>query len=215
MWRPNGGKSRACRPIRRVTDSSMGPLSFTDSPMIVLSPTTVLVGFTDLFGQLTPRRSFSIGQGHQDLAAYPNHDPTGWGMVPSMVHGWGLVVCTYCAAEDCSATLVEITDELGNLPFGQLIAFSVLPLSSSHSGSLGGTVLLRGTDRRLADYSFPRRLIHSLQGFAYGNEGRSMSFRLLAKLNSVIYRIPFLFLFSPICSVLRLSVYAYTKTSNT
>uniref|UniRef100_M1BTK0 Uncharacterized protein n=1 Tax=Solanum tuberosum TaxID=4113 RepID=M1BTK0_SOLTU len=43
--------------------------------------------------------------------------------------------------------LVEIADELGDPPFGQLIAFSVLPLASSYSGSLGGTVLLRGTDR--------------------------------------------------------------------
>uniref|UniRef100_M1DWF2 Uncharacterized protein n=1 Tax=Solanum tuberosum TaxID=4113 RepID=M1DWF2_SOLTU len=42
----------------------------------------------------------------------------------------------------------------------QLIAFSVFPLASSHSGSLGGTVLLRGIDRRLADCLFPRRLIH-------------------------------------------------------
>uniref|UniRef100_M1D965 Uncharacterized protein n=1 Tax=Solanum tuberosum TaxID=4113 RepID=M1D965_SOLTU len=60
---------------------------------------------------------------------------------------------------------------------GSSIAFSVLPLASSHSGSLGGTVLLRETNRRLADYSFPRLLIHFLQGFAYWNEGRFMSFR--------------------------------------
>uniref|UniRef100_M1DQA9 Uncharacterized protein n=1 Tax=Solanum tuberosum TaxID=4113 RepID=M1DQA9_SOLTU len=78
---------------------------------------------------------------------------------------------------DCFATLVEIADELGDPPFGQLIAFSVLPLASSHSGSLGSTVLLRGTDWRLADCSFPRLLIHFLQGFAYYNEGRFMSFR--------------------------------------
>ncbi|KAG5615011.1 hypothetical protein H5410_014835 [Solanum commersonii] len=38
-------------------------------------------------------------------------------------HGW-----LYCAAEDCSATLVKISN--------------VLPLASSHSRSLGGTVLL-------------------------------------------------------------------------
>uniref|UniRef100_M1DIC6 Uncharacterized protein n=1 Tax=Solanum tuberosum TaxID=4113 RepID=M1DIC6_SOLTU len=56
-----------------------------------------------------------------------------------------------CAAEDCSVTLVEIADELGDPPFGQLIAFSVLPLASLHSGSLGSTVLLRGTDRRPAE----------------------------------------------------------------
>uniref|UniRef100_M1DUK3 Integrase core domain containing protein n=1 Tax=Solanum tuberosum TaxID=4113 RepID=M1DUK3_SOLTU len=56
-----------------------------------------------------------------------------------------------CAVEDCLATLVEIADELGDPSFGQLIAFSVLPLASSHSGSLGDTVLLRGTDWRLAD----------------------------------------------------------------
>uniref|UniRef100_M1DTT2 Uncharacterized protein n=1 Tax=Solanum tuberosum TaxID=4113 RepID=M1DTT2_SOLTU len=109
-----------------------------------------------------------------------------------------------CAAEHCSATLVEIADELGDPPFGQLISFSVLPLTSSHFGSLGGTILLRGTDRRLADCPFPRLLIHFLHGFAYWNEGRFMSFRRLAKLNSAIRRIPFLVLFSPICSVLRL-----------
>uniref|UniRef100_M1DDU6 Uncharacterized protein n=1 Tax=Solanum tuberosum TaxID=4113 RepID=M1DDU6_SOLTU len=53
----------------------------------------------------------------------------------------------HCAAEDCSATLVEIADELGDPPFGQLIAISFLPLASSHFGSLGGTVPLRGTNR--------------------------------------------------------------------
>uniref|UniRef100_M1DBI6 Isopentenyltransferase n=1 Tax=Solanum tuberosum TaxID=4113 RepID=M1DBI6_SOLTU len=121
----------------------------------------------------------------------------------------------HCAAEDCSATLVEIADELGDPPFGQLIAFSVLPLASSHSGSLRGTVLLRGTDRRPADCSFPCLLIHFLQGFAYWNKGRLMSFRLLAKLNSAIRKIPFLVLFSPICSVLLLSVHGSIKTSNT
>uniref|UniRef100_M1D9L1 Uncharacterized protein n=1 Tax=Solanum tuberosum TaxID=4113 RepID=M1D9L1_SOLTU len=120
-----------------------------------------------------------------------------------------------CAAEHCSVTLVEITDELGDPPFGQLIAFSILPLASSQSRSLGGTVLFRGTDRLLADFSFPRLLIHFLQGFAYWNEGRFMSVQRLAKLNSAIRRIPFLVLFSPICSVLRLSVHAFTKTSNT
>uniref|UniRef100_M1BYY5 Uncharacterized protein n=1 Tax=Solanum tuberosum TaxID=4113 RepID=M1BYY5_SOLTU len=78
---------------------------------------------------------------------------------------------TNCAAEDYSTTLVEIADELGDPPLGQLIAFSVLHLASSHSGSLGGTVLLRGTDRRLADCSFPRLLIHFLQAFTYWNEG--------------------------------------------
>uniref|UniRef100_M1DYX4 Uncharacterized protein n=1 Tax=Solanum tuberosum TaxID=4113 RepID=M1DYX4_SOLTU len=105
-----------------------------------------------------------------------------------------------CAAEHWSATLVEIDDELGDSPFGQLIAFSVLPLASSHSGSLGGTVLLHETNRRLADCSFPRLLIHFLQGFAYWNEGRFMSFQRLAKLNSMICRIPilvFLALFAP------------------
>uniref|UniRef100_M1DKZ8 Integrase core domain containing protein n=1 Tax=Solanum tuberosum TaxID=4113 RepID=M1DKZ8_SOLTU len=73
--------------------------------------------------------------------------------------------------KDCSVTLVGFADELGDLPFGQLIVFSILPLASSHSGSLGGTVLLHGTDRRLADCSFPRLLIHFLQGFAYWNDG--------------------------------------------
>ncbi|KAG5605884.1 hypothetical protein H5410_027376 [Solanum commersonii] len=68
----------------------------------------------------------------------------------------------YCAAADCLAILVEIADTLGDPPFGQLIAFSVLPLASSHSGSLGGTVLLRRTDRQLLLSSpfdpFPSRL---------------------------------------------------------
>uniref|UniRef100_M1DBB0 Uncharacterized protein n=1 Tax=Solanum tuberosum TaxID=4113 RepID=M1DBB0_SOLTU len=108
-----------------------------------------------------------------------------------------------CAAEDCLETLVEIADELGDPPFGQLIAFSVLPLASSYSGSLGGRVLLCGTDRLPADCFFPRLLIHFLQGFMYWNEGPLMSFRRLTKLNSTIRRIPFLVLFSPICSVLR------------
>uniref|UniRef100_M1DJE5 Uncharacterized protein n=1 Tax=Solanum tuberosum TaxID=4113 RepID=M1DJE5_SOLTU len=52
----------------------------------------------------------------------------------------------WIVAEDCSATLVEIANELSDLPFGQLIAFSVFPLASLHSGSLGGTVLIRGTN---------------------------------------------------------------------
>ncbi|KAG5595022.1 hypothetical protein H5410_036254 [Solanum commersonii] len=104
-----------------------------------------------------------------------------------------------------------MVDEFGDPPLGQLITFSVLPLAFSHSGSLGGTVLLRETDRRLTDFTFPRILIHFLQGFAYWNKGRFMSFRRLAKLNLVIHIIPFLVLFSPICSVLRLSVHASTK----
>uniref|UniRef100_M1DZW6 Uncharacterized protein n=1 Tax=Solanum tuberosum TaxID=4113 RepID=M1DZW6_SOLTU len=108
-----------------------------------------------------------------------------------------------------------MADELGDPPFGHLIAFSVLLLASLHSGSLGGTVLLRRTDRRLADCSFPRLLIHFFQGFAYWNEGRFMSFWRLAKLKSAIRMIPFLVLFSPICSVFGLSVHASTKTSNT
>uniref|UniRef100_M1DGC4 Uncharacterized protein n=1 Tax=Solanum tuberosum TaxID=4113 RepID=M1DGC4_SOLTU len=70
-------------------------------------------------------------------------------------------------AEDRLATLVEIADELGDPPFNQLIAFSVLPSTSLYSGSLGGIVLLRGNNRRLADCSFPRLSIHFLQGFAY------------------------------------------------
>uniref|UniRef100_M1DNA1 Uncharacterized protein n=1 Tax=Solanum tuberosum TaxID=4113 RepID=M1DNA1_SOLTU len=125
------------------------------------------------------------------------------------------IVFTDCAAEDCLVTLVEITDEFGDPPFGQLIAFSILPLASSHSGSMSDTVLLQGTDRPRADCSFPRLLIHFLQRFVYCNEGWFMSFRRLAKLNSAIRRIPFLVLFSPICSVMRLSVDASTKTSNT
>ncbi|KAG5600101.1 hypothetical protein H5410_031471 [Solanum commersonii] len=119
------------------------------------------------------------------------HQSGGFGFETSLsgkskIHG---SLYIYCDAEDCSATLVEITDELGDSLFGQLIAFSILPLASSHSGLLGG--------------------------FAYWNEGRLMSFRRLAKLNSVIRRILFLVLFSLNCSVLRLSVYSSTKTSNT
>uniref|UniRef100_M1DUA3 Uncharacterized protein n=1 Tax=Solanum tuberosum TaxID=4113 RepID=M1DUA3_SOLTU len=76
------------------------------------------------------------------------HQSSGFGFATSV---------SDCAAEDFSAILVEIADELGDPPFGQLIAFSVLPLASSHSGSLGGTVLLRGTDRLLADCSFLSR----------------------------------------------------------
>ncbi|KAG5590249.1 hypothetical protein H5410_040763 [Solanum commersonii] len=74
------------------------------------------------------------------------HQSSGFGFATSFSV---FIIFTYYAAEDCLATLVEIADELGDLPFGQLIIFSVLPLASSHSGSLGGTVLLRETDRRL------------------------------------------------------------------
>ncbi|KAG5595135.1 hypothetical protein H5410_036367, partial [Solanum commersonii] len=94
-----------------------------------------------------------------------------------------------CATEDRSAALAEIADELGNLPFSQLIAFSVLPLASSYFGSLGG--------------------------FAYWNKGQCMSIQRLVKLDSVIRRLSFLVLFSLFCSVLRLSVHASSKTSNT
>ncbi|KAG5629213.1 hypothetical protein H5410_000930 [Solanum commersonii] len=143
------------------------------------------------------------------------HQSSGFGFATSLLGKPKTYVWLYCAAEDCLATLVEIDDELGNPPFGQLIAFSVLPLASSHSGSLGGTILLRGTDRRLTDCFFPRLLIYFLQGFAYWNEGRFMLFQRLAKLNSTIGRIPFLVLFSPICCVLCLSIHASTKTLNT
>uniref|UniRef100_M1DSP9 Uncharacterized protein n=1 Tax=Solanum tuberosum TaxID=4113 RepID=M1DSP9_SOLTU len=115
------------------------------------------------------------------------HQSSGFGFATSLsgkpkTHGW-LCICNYkpfkikpqqldCATEDCSATLVEIVDELDDPPFGHLIAFSVLPLASSNSTSLGGTVLLRETDQRLADCSFPHLLIHFLQGFVYWNKGR-------------------------------------------
>uniref|UniRef100_M1DQV4 Uncharacterized protein n=1 Tax=Solanum tuberosum TaxID=4113 RepID=M1DQV4_SOLTU len=148
-------------------------------------------------------------QGHEGRV---NGSPTGGLVWVPITTVW--VVTPYpldCAAENFLATLVEIPDELGDPPFGQLIAFSVLPFASSHSGSLGGTVLLRGTNQRLADCSFPRLLIHFLQGFAYWNEWRFMSFRRLTKLNSAIRRTPFLVLFSPICSILRLCVHASTK----
>ncbi|KAG5606706.1 hypothetical protein H5410_028198 [Solanum commersonii] len=123
-------------------------------------------------------------------------------------------IFTDCAAENRSATLVEIADELGDPPFNQFIAFSVLPSASSYFGSLGGTVLLHETNRRHADCSFPRLLIHFLQDFAHKNKGRCMSIRRLAKLDSAIHRLSFLVLFSPFCSVLRLSVYASSRTSN-
>ncbi|KAG5609656.1 hypothetical protein H5410_020937 [Solanum commersonii] len=121
----------------------------------------------------------------------------------------------HCAAEDRSATLVEIANELGDPPSNQLIAFSVLPSVSLYSRSLGGTLLLCGTNQRLADYSFPRLSIHFLQGFAYLNKGQCMSIRRLAKLDSAIHRLSFLVLFSPFCSVLHLSVHPSSKTSNT
>uniref|UniRef100_M1DJH7 Uncharacterized protein n=1 Tax=Solanum tuberosum TaxID=4113 RepID=M1DJH7_SOLTU len=125
------------------------------------------------------------------------------------------IAFTDCAAEDRSAILVEITDELGDPPFNQLIAFSILPSASLYYGSLGGTVLLRGTNRRLADCFFPRLLIHFLQGFVYWNKWWCMSIWRLAMLDSAIHRLSFLVLFSPFCSVLHLSVHASTKTSNT
>uniref|UniRef100_M1DIH5 Uncharacterized protein n=1 Tax=Solanum tuberosum TaxID=4113 RepID=M1DIH5_SOLTU len=108
-----------------------------------------------------------------------------------------------CAAEDHSATLVEIADELSDPAFNQLIAFTALPSTSSYFGSLGGTVLLRKTNRRLANCSFSHLLIHFLQGFAYWNKGRCMSIRRLAKLDSTIRRLSFLVfsvLFAPFCA---------------
>uniref|UniRef100_M1DNP3 Secreted protein n=1 Tax=Solanum tuberosum TaxID=4113 RepID=M1DNP3_SOLTU len=125
------------------------------------------------------------------------------------------LVFTDCATEDRSATLVEIADKLDDPLFNQLIACNVLPSTSSYSGSLGGTVLLRGTNRPLTDCSFPRLLIHFLQGFVYWNKGRCMSIRRLAKLDSAIRRLSSLVLFNPFGSVLRLSVHVSSKTSNT
>ncbi|KAG5631365.1 hypothetical protein H5410_003082 [Solanum commersonii] len=71
------------------------------------------------------------------------------------------VECKDCAAEDPLMTLVEIVDELGDPSFNQLIAFSVLPSTSSYSGS---SVLLRGTNKRLTDSSFLHLSIHALLG---------------------------------------------------
>ncbi|KAG5606496.1 hypothetical protein H5410_027988 [Solanum commersonii] len=65
------------------------------------------------------------------------HQSSGFGFVTSLLD---------YAAEDCLATLVKIADELSDPTFGHLIAFSVLPLASSHSGSLDSIVLPRGTD---------------------------------------------------------------------
>ncbi|KAG5595044.1 hypothetical protein H5410_036276 [Solanum commersonii] len=131
------------------------------------------------------------------------HQYSGLGFATSLsgkpkTHRW-----LYCAAEDCSTTLVKIANELGDPPFDQLIAFNVFPLASSHSGSLGGTILFHKTDRRLADCSFPRLLIHFLQGFTYWNERWFMSCWRLAKLNSRSARFHFLFfsaLFAPFCA---------------
>uniref|UniRef100_M1DN34 Gag-pol polyprotein n=1 Tax=Solanum tuberosum TaxID=4113 RepID=M1DN34_SOLTU len=67
--------------------------------------------------------------------------------VPVPANASGGLVAVRVQDFDCSATLIEIADKLDDLPFGQLIAFSVLPLASSYSGSLGGTVLLHGTNR--------------------------------------------------------------------
>ncbi|KAG5630286.1 hypothetical protein H5410_002003 [Solanum commersonii] len=70
------------------------------------------------------------------------YQSSGLGFVTSLsgkpkTQGW-----LYCAAEDRSATLVEIVDELGNPPSNQLIAFSVFPSTSSYSGSLGDARVL-------------------------------------------------------------------------
>ncbi|KAG5599367.1 hypothetical protein H5410_030737 [Solanum commersonii] len=102
------------------------------------------------------------------------HQSSGFGFATSLSASQKHMVFTNCVAEDCSATLVEIADELGDPPF----------------------VLLHETNRRLTDCFFPRLLIHFLQGFSYWNEGHFMSFRRLAKLNLVIRRISFLVLFS-------------------
>ncbi|KAG5600073.1 hypothetical protein H5410_031443, partial [Solanum commersonii] len=120
------------------------------------------------------------------------HQSSGFGFATSLsgklkTHGW-----LYCSAEERSVILVEIADKLDDPPFNQLISFSILPSTSSYSGSLGGTVLLRRTNRRLADCSFSRLLIHFLQGFAYWNKGRCMSIRPLTKLDSTIHRFSFL-----------------------
>ncbi|KAG5615516.1 hypothetical protein H5410_015340 [Solanum commersonii] len=98
------------------------------------------------------------------------HQPSGFGFAISLSDynsNLYLQFFTDCAAEDCSATLVEIADELSDPLFNQLIAFGVLTSASLYSGSLGGTVLLRRTNQRLIDCFFPHLLIHFLQGFTY------------------------------------------------
>ncbi|KAG5629704.1 hypothetical protein H5410_001421 [Solanum commersonii] len=117
------------------------------------------------------------------------HQSSDFGFATSLsgkpkTHGW-----LYCAAEDYSATLVEIVDELGDPPFGQLIVFSVLPLASSHSGSLGGTVLLRRTDRL---HVLERRAVHVIlvtHQVELGNPQDSISCSFQ----------PYLFRFAPKC----------------
>ncbi|KAG5615914.1 hypothetical protein H5410_015738 [Solanum commersonii] len=95
------------------------------------------------------------------------HQSSGFGFATSLsgkpkTHRW-----LYCAAKDRSTTLIEITDELGDPPFNQLIAFSILPSASSYFGSLGSTASRTGTKggacqfgdspswtRRSADFHF-------------------------------------------------------------
>ncbi|KAG5629905.1 hypothetical protein H5410_001622 [Solanum commersonii] len=84
-----------------------------------------------------------------------------------------------CTAEDCSATLVEIANELGNLLFNQLITFSVLPSTFSYSGSLGD--------------------------LAYWKKEQCISIQGLAKFDLAIRKPPTLVLFSPFCSKLKFS----------
>ncbi|WMV13817.1 hypothetical protein MTR67_007202 [Solanum verrucosum] len=135
-----------------------------------MTPTEVrsFLGLAGYYRRLTSAPVLALPEGSEGYAVYCDASGVGLGCV-LMQHGY--------AAEDCSATLVKIADELGDPPFGQLISFSVLPLASVHFESLGGTVLLREIDRRPVNCSFPRLLIHFLQGFAYWNEGWLMSFR--------------------------------------
>uniref|UniRef100_M1DZ23 Uncharacterized protein n=2 Tax=Solanum TaxID=4107 RepID=M1DZ23_SOLTU len=87
--------------------------------------------------------------------------------------------------------------------------------ASSHSGPLGGIVLLRGIIRQSADCSF-HRLFYPLPSGLRILEQRPESVlsanrqRCLAML-----RLQLLRSFQPFCSFLRLSVHASTKTSNT
>ncbi|KAG5581057.1 hypothetical protein H5410_051684 [Solanum commersonii] len=114
----------------------------------------------------------------------------------SKTHGW--LFFTDCVAEDRSAILVEIADEFSNPPFNQLIAFSFLPSVSLYFESLGGTVLLCETNRLRV---LEQRAVHVNSATRQVGLDDPPTF--------------ISFFFSPFCSILRLSVHASSKTSNT
>ncbi|KAG5576950.1 hypothetical protein H5410_057084 [Solanum commersonii] len=96
-----------------------------------------------------------------------------------------------------------------------LIVVSCLPSTSSHSGPLGGIVLLRGSIQQSTDYSF-----HHLF-YPFPSELRILEQRAecVPSANRQVClampRLQLLRSFQPFCSFLRLSVHASTKTLNT